>query len=88
MAQTNTQNKIADMLSQLGLESHNNGVSTGNIHFGSGPKIESFSPVDGKLIGSVSSATREDFDQVKTNSTKEAQALMLNGFSLRIRLRI
>ncbi len=69
MAQTNTQNKIADMLSQLGLESHNNGVSTGNIHFGSGPKIESFSPVDGKLIGSVSSATREDYDKVMDKAT-------------------
>ena len=41
------------------------GVSTGkNWMEGMGEKLVSFSPVDGKTIGEVNSASREEFDQV------------------------
>ena len=56
-------------IAQLGLKAHNNGVSTGLDDFGSGPLIESYSPVDGKLIGSVSSATKEDYEKVMEKAT-------------------
>jgi len=48
-----------------GIEEKNEGVSTGkNWLTAGGNAIESFSPVDGKLIGTVTSATRENYDQV------------------------
>jgi aldehyde dehydrogenase (NAD+) len=55
---------IEEALKNLGLVARNYGVSTGLNHFGSGPEIESYSPVDGALIASVTSSTREDYDRV------------------------
>ena len=51
-------------IKQLGLKTLNDGVSTGSDNFGSGAVIESYSPVDGELIGKVTSATREDYEKV------------------------
>jgi aldehyde dehydrogenase (NAD+) len=51
-------------LQDLHLKSENYGVSTGTQFFGSGEMISSFSPVDGSLIGKVSTATKEDFEKV------------------------
>lgn len=53
------------ILSQLKISSHNQGVSTGTqwLH-SNGPVIESFSPVDGHLIGSVTSADKASYEQV------------------------
>ena len=52
-----------EFLEQLGIQAENMGVSTGNDWLQSkGLKIESFSPVDGKLIGSVISADKESYD--------------------------
>ena len=45
---------IAALLKELGLEAEALGGSTGLEHFGSGESISSFSPVDGKTIGQVS----------------------------------
>ncbi|MBC8035273.1 MAG: aldehyde dehydrogenase family protein [Chitinophagaceae bacterium] len=54
-----------DMLQVLKIEFSNSGVSTGTTWLpGNGGKIDSFSPVDGKLIGSVTVATREEYDSV------------------------
>src|SRR5687768_5790949 len=54
-----------NILKDLHLQSNNSGVSTGVKSFpGKGPVLESHSPVDGKLIGKVTSATREEYDQV------------------------
>ena len=61
---------IKKSLEILGLKELNNGVSTGSDNFGNGPVIESYSPVDGQLIGKVSTATREDYDKVMDASTK------------------
>jgi aldehyde dehydrogenase (NAD+) len=60
---------IPEALQALGLSDHNDGTSTGNTLFGDGEKIESHSPVDGALIGSVSSTTQADYDQVMEAAT-------------------
>ncbi|MCO6493110.1 MAG: aldehyde dehydrogenase family protein [Phaeodactylibacter sp.] len=51
-------------LQQLGLKEYNAGTSTGQESSDSGKYLQSFSPVDGKLIGSVSETTREEYDHV------------------------
>ena len=54
-----------EFLKQLGIGPVNEGISTGlKTIKGEGPAIESYSPVDGKLIGTVSSATRANYDTV------------------------
>src|SRR5687767_12517348 len=54
-----------DFLKALKISSENNGVSTGsNWIESSGEKISSYSPVDGKLIGSVTSIDRAAYDKV------------------------
>ena len=56
---------VLQMLEQLGIESENNGASTGGKWFKTrGAKIESISPVDGKLIASVNSATEADYEAI------------------------
>ena len=54
---------IEKSLNTLGINKINKGTSTGLISFGEGEKIDSFSPVDGSLIGSVSSTTEEDYEK-------------------------
>lgn len=52
-------------LQQLNVEETNSGVSTGIDWLkSSGAKIDSFSPVDGKLIGTVVSAGKSDYETV------------------------
>jgi aldehyde dehydrogenase (NAD+) len=54
---------MEDVLTSLGIEKQNKGASTGKHWFATrGEKIDSYSPVDGKLIGSVSSATEMEFE--------------------------
>ena len=55
---------IKNVLETLKLSEINNGVSTGSNSFGSGEIIESFSPVDGKLIGKVICASEEDYNKL------------------------
>ena len=55
---------IQDSLNKLGLTKHNIGTSTGNNSFVDGEKIFSHSPVDGKLIGTVSTTTFQDYNKV------------------------
>ena len=51
----------------LNVDQVNNGTSTGKEWFSSGEVIESYSPVDGALIGKVKATTREDYDRtIKT----------------------
>lgn len=57
-------------LNKLGIKKTNSGVSTGNQWLESkGAWIESYSPVDGKLIGKVRAASRENYDQVIAAAT-------------------
>jgi aldehyde dehydrogenase (NAD+) len=51
-------------LKTLGLEEVNHGSSTGKEFFGNGPLIESYSPVDGRLIGKVKTTTPEEYEQI------------------------
>jgi aldehyde dehydrogenase (NAD+) len=55
---------IKEALQQLGVKDINNGTSTGSENFSNGEIIESYSPVDGKLIGKVKATTKEDFEKV------------------------
>lgn len=58
-------------LRNLGLHSKNPGTSTGTVSMGSSTYIDSFSPVDGKLIGSVSITSAEEYEKV-INTASEA----------------
>jgi aldehyde dehydrogenase (NAD+) len=54
-----------DFLSQLNIVSHNRGISTGTEWSSSnGEKLESFSPVDGKLIAAVETIGNTGYDAV------------------------
>ncbi|WP_372766398.1 aldehyde dehydrogenase family protein [Lutibacter sp.] len=55
---------IEKTLNDLGVKTLNKGTSTGLNFFGNGEIIESYSPVDGKLIGKVITTTKEDFEKV------------------------
>lgn len=61
---------IQEALKKLGVNPINDGTSTGSISFSNGEIIESFSPVDGKLIGKVKATTREDYESVISTATK------------------
>ena len=61
---------IDKALQELGLQEVNKGTSTGNLHFSSGDIIESYSPVDGKLLGKVSTTTKEDYEKVMQTATE------------------
>ncbi len=55
---------IALALGELGIKDDNQGVSTGSEYFGNGPAIESYSPVDGALIGKVTTGSEADYERV------------------------
>ncbi len=61
--------KMEEALKKLGLQEINDGTSTGTESFGSGELIESFSPVDGELIGRVKSTSGEDYEKVMEAAT-------------------
>ncbi len=55
-----------DFLAKLGIQAHNHGTSTGQNNFSStaASKKDIYSPVDGKLIASVSYTTKEEYNTV------------------------
>jgi aldehyde dehydrogenase (NAD+) len=56
---------ISDVLQQLGIQQLNQGISTGaNNWHGNGALLESKSPVDGHVIGTVHLGGAKDYDQV------------------------
>ena len=61
---------IKQALKELGIEEINPGTSTGKGFFGSGEIIESYSPVDGALIGKVKSTTKEDYEKMMKTATE------------------
>ncbi|AEM70211.1 L-aminoadipate-semialdehyde dehydrogenase [Allomuricauda ruestringensis DSM 13258] len=61
---------IEEALKELGLNEINNGTSTGKDWFSNGDIIESYSPVDGALIGKVKATTKEDYEKVITTAQK------------------
>ncbi len=61
---------MKEALQQLGIKDINDGTSTGVQNFASGAILESYSPVDGKLIGKVRMSTREDYETVMQKATE------------------
>ena len=61
-------------LKKLGLLKKNDGTWTGLKSSNSGEYVESYSPVDGKLIGSVSVTTKKEYEKVIKTSQKAAVA--------------
>jgi aldehyde dehydrogenase (NAD+) len=55
---------IEKALKNLGVSDINNGTSTGSNNFSNGDIIESFSPVDGQLIGKVKTTSKDDYETV------------------------
>lgn len=53
--------EIEKTLKTLGVKNTNPGTSTGSNNFSNGDTISSYSPVDGKLIGKITSTTKEDY---------------------------
>jgi len=71
MSETLTADKFGmqKALKDLGINDNNYGASTGLNHIiTQGKKIDSFSPVDGLLIGSVNAATAENYNQVMSTA--------------------
>jgi aldehyde dehydrogenase (NAD+) len=68
MATTATAFGIEDALKKLGVNDINKGTSTGSNWFSEGETIASYSPVDGKLIGKVTTTTAENYDKVITTA--------------------
>lgn len=60
-----------DFLKELGLQDKNPGTSTGLKSSNSEEYIQSYSPVDGEYIGSVSITTKEEYENV-VKTSKEA----------------
>lgn len=62
---------IQEILTKLNINSSNPGVSTGLKSWnGSGEILESFSPVNGKMIAKVHSANPEDFEEVVESASQ------------------
>lgn len=59
-----------DFLKRLGIKADNPGTSTGTTHFytASASKIESYSPIDNSLIGSVYATTKDEYEKVVSAS--------------------
>ena len=55
---------IKKSLKLLGINQTNNGTSIGSESFGNGKKLDSISPVDGSVIGSVTETTLEEYEKV------------------------
>ncbi len=68
MSETSEKFGIKQAIKDLGLQETNNGTSTGKDFFSSGEVIESYSPVDGALIGKVKATTKEDYEKVITTA--------------------
>ncbi len=61
---------IENALEQLGIQTVNEGSSTGREFFSSGEIISSYSPVDGSLIANVKSSSKEDYEKVMGAATE------------------
>ncbi|OEK09551.1 aldehyde dehydrogenase [Flavivirga aquatica] len=65
---------IDKALKTLGVKAINKGTSTGLNNFSNGNVIESFSPVDGQLIGKVETTTHADYEKVMDAATSAFKA--------------
>ena len=60
---------MPEALQALGIKEINDGTSSGSNSFSSGEIIESYSPVDGQLIGKVKTTTAADYEKVMQSAT-------------------
>ncbi len=74
---------VEDILKELGVQAVNAGTSTGQNQFGKGEIIESYSPVDGKLIGKVTTTTKEEYEQVVVKSQEAFKTWRMTPAPLR-----
>ncbi|NOR28963.1 MAG: aldehyde dehydrogenase family protein [Lutibacter sp.] len=77
------ENTIEKALKELGIQELNKGTSTGSNFFGNGEILESYSPVDGKLIGKVTSTTNDDFEKVMETAQSAFKTWRLKPAPLR-----
>jgi NAD-dependent aldehyde dehydrogenases len=68
---------IEKTLKNLGIKGENKGTSIGGKFFASGKIIESFSPVDGKLIAKIKTSGESDYDKVIESAQKAFQEFRL-----------
>jgi aldehyde dehydrogenase (NAD+) len=61
---------IQTALNALGIQELNDGCSTGTGFFASGELLESYSPVDGKLIASVRLAGAQDYEKIMQTASE------------------
>ena len=61
---------ITPVLKELGIQHENAGSSTGQDFFANGEWIDSYSPVDGKLIARVRTTTAEDYEKVVSRANE------------------
>ena len=59
-----SKNNISRTLIKLGIKNNQQGCSNGSEWFGSGSKIDSFSPVDGSKLGNLSTGTKKDYEKL------------------------
>jgi aldehyde dehydrogenase (NAD+) len=68
---------MKEALAQLGIKAINEGTSTGVNTFSNGPILESYSPVDGQLIGSVKCTSDADYEKVMHAATAAFQTFRI-----------
>lgn len=61
---------IKQALENLGVKEKNAGTSTGLQNSNKGPEIKSYTPVNGDYIGSATTTTREEYDEVVATAQK------------------
>ncbi|MEO8067999.1 MAG: aldehyde dehydrogenase family protein [Flavobacteriales bacterium] len=62
-------NRVATILSELGISAQQSGVSTGSTWYkGEGEVLASYSPVDAALIGTVRGASKAEYDRAITTA--------------------
>ena len=74
---------IEKALNKLGVKDLNHGTSTGSDFFGNGDILESYSPVNGTLIGKVTTTTKEDFEKVVATAQSAFKTWRLKPAPLR-----
>ena len=56
---------IQEVIQNLGIQAENNGAATGAVWFNTtGAAIDSYSPVDGKLIAKINQGTADDYEKI------------------------
>ncbi|MGK4566342.1 L-piperidine-6-carboxylate dehydrogenase [Flavobacterium sp. 3HN19-14] len=68
---------MTEALAQLGIKAVNEGTSTGLNNFSNGEILESYSPVDGQLIGKVKTSTAADYERVMQTATEAFKTFRL-----------